>query len=100
MLTEMRFLVMLSGGNGFAFPRSMRVNVGQGIAADVKELLTFSHISEKPTPDLLVVDFTVRPVQTNLQLLPFIELSWQVFERLCPRQYQSWVGRFDGSPSA
>ena len=44
----MRFLVMLSA----ALIRVSTLNasdVGQGIAADVKELLAFSHISEKPT---------------------------------------------------
>jgi hypothetical protein len=44
----MRFFVMLQA----ALIRVSKLNasdVGQGIAADVKELLAFSHISEKPT---------------------------------------------------
>jgi hypothetical protein len=44
----MRFLVMLSGGMDPRFHINAS-DVGQGIAADVKEQLAFSHISEKPT---------------------------------------------------
>jgi outer membrane cobalamin receptor len=48
ILTHKRFFVMLSG----VWIRVSTLNasdVEQGIAADVKELLAFSHISEKPT---------------------------------------------------
>ncbi|MGB2636642.1 MAG: hypothetical protein WAM58_22135 [Candidatus Acidiferrum sp.] len=41
----MRFLVMLSGGMDPRFNVNAS-DVGQGIAADVKELLAFSHINE------------------------------------------------------